>query len=117
MYVYVDYVTEFIKLSIIVVLSTQFAYGCTILLLERTMLDYYDLAVYRPATTIFQKITNTFQKGMFGSGYYIYTKIGKYNWFVRKILYLLSLIVQGVLSIIIYYILAWLVDLIFGLII
>ncbi|CAN7538597.1 hypothetical protein [Rossellomorea sp. LjRoot5] len=112
MYVYVDYITDIIKLFIIVVLSTQFAYGCTILLLERTMLDYYDLAVYRPATTIFQKITNAFQKGMFGSGYYIYTKIGKYNWFVRKILFILALFVQGVLSIIVYTFLSMIKELI-----
>ncbi|MGM0842279.1 MAG: hypothetical protein ACQEWE_16200 [Bacillota bacterium] len=113
MYLLLYNIAEIIKLIIIVILSTQFAYGCTIFILEKTMLGYYKVAIFDPPTTLFQKITNAFQKGMFGSGYYVYTKIGKYNWFVRKILYLIALLVQGVLSIIIYYILAWLIDLIF----
>jgi len=94
-----DDIGELILLAVAAVLATQFAYGCTFLLLERTMLDFYDLSIYRPATTVFQKIQNIFQKGLLGSGYYIYTKIGKYNWFVRKILFLLALSVQRILSI------------------
>lgn len=112
MYLTLYSAADFFLLTFGIILSTQFAYGCTIFILEKTMLGYYEVAIYDPPTTVFQKITNTFQKGMFGSGYYIYTKIGKYNWFVRKVLYLIALLVQGVLSIIIYYILAWLIDLI-----
>lgn len=97
-----DDIGELILLVIGAVLAIQFAYGCTILLLERTMLNFYDLSIYRPATTVFQKIQNIFQKGLLGSGYYIYTKIGKYNWIVRKILFLLALFIQGILSIILY---------------
>ncbi|MEI2664022.1 hypothetical protein [Rossellomorea sp. LJF3] len=107
-----DDIGEMILLAVAAVLATQFAYGCTILLLERTMLDFYDLSIYRPATTVFQKIQNTFQKGLLGSGYYIYTKIGKYNWFVRKILFLLALSVQGILSIIVYTLLSLIKELI-----
>ncbi|XQY91607.1 hypothetical protein ACNRWW_19275 [Metabacillus sp. HB246100] len=104
---------EILLLTVGVILATQFAYGCTIAILEKTMLEYYIMAIFNPPTSIFQKITNTFQKGMFGSGYYIYTKIGKYNWFVRKILFLLALFVQGIISIIIYSLLSWIVNLIF----
>ncbi|MCA0149747.1 hypothetical protein LCD52_13180 [Rossellomorea vietnamensis] len=39
-----DDIGELILLVIGSVLAIQFAYGCTILLLERTMLDFYDLS-------------------------------------------------------------------------
>lgn len=101
-----------IKFIILIVLCTQFAYGLTIVFFEKTMLGYYDITIFRPAATSFQKITNGFQKLFFGIGYYVYTKIGKYNWFVRKILYIVILLVQGILSIILYYLIAWPLDLI-----
>lgn len=104
---------EVIKIGVGMVLSTQFAYGCTIVLLEKTMLGFYELSIYSPPTTIIQKFINVFQKGLLGSGYYIYTKIGKYNWFVRKILFLIALAVQGILSITLYYIISGLLEGIF----
>ncbi|CAN7185574.1 hypothetical protein [Rossellomorea sp. LjRoot5] len=104
---------DFLLLAIGIVLSTQFAYGCTILILEKTMLGYYEVAIFDPPTTLFQKITNAFQKGMLGSGPYIYTKIEKYNWFLRKILFLVALLVQGILSVTLYTVLSMIVDYIF----
>ncbi|RIW32523.1 hypothetical protein D3H55_13125 [Bacillus salacetis] len=104
---------EVIKIGVGVILSAQFTYGCTIAILEKTMLGFYKTSIYDPPTTVFQKITNTFQKGLLGSGYYIYTKIEKYNWFVRKILFLIALAIQGILSIILYYIITGLLELIF----
>jgi hypothetical protein len=104
---------EVVKIVVGLILSTQFAYGCTIALLEKTMLGFYELSIYDPPTTKVQKTINIFQKGLLGSGYYIYTKIGKYNWFLRKILFLFALVVQGILSIILYYLISGLLELIF----
>lgn len=46
---------EVIKIGVGVILCTQFAYGCTIALLEKTMLGFYELSIYDPPTTRFQK--------------------------------------------------------------
>ncbi|MFS8187421.1 hypothetical protein [Rossellomorea marisflavi] len=97
---------EFIKILIALILIAQVAYGFTILLLEKTMLGYYELSIFNPPENWFQKSTNAFQKVTIGSGYYVYTKIGKYNWFVRKVLYLMILILQVVTSIILFQIIA-----------
>ncbi len=97
---------EFLKILIIAILAAQFSYGCAILLFEKTMLDFYEISIFEPPKNIIQKITNAFQRVTISSGYYVYTKIGKYNWFVRKILYLFILIVQGILSIILFQIIA-----------
>jgi hypothetical protein len=104
---------EVVKLGVTLILSTQFAYGCTIALLEKTMLGFYEYSIYDPPTTTIQKMINIFQKGLLGSGHYIYTKIGKYNWFVRKILFLIALAIQGILSITLYYIISGLLEGIF----
>lgn len=93
---------EFIKIMIIAILAAQFSYGCAILLLERTMLGFYQLSIFDHPTNIIQKATNVFQRVTIGSGYYIYTKIGKYNWFVRKILFIFILAMQGCLSVILF---------------
>ncbi len=113
MFWHIEDTIEVIEIGVGMILSTQFAYGCTIVLLEKTMLGFYELSIYTPPTTIFQKITNTFQKGLLGSGYFIYTKIGKFNWFVRKILFLIALAVQGILSMTLYYIISGLLEGIF----
>lgn len=99
-------IVEFVKILIALILIAQVAYGFTILLLEKTMLGYYEISIFEPPENTFQKITNFFQRVTIGSGYYVYTKIGKYNWFVRKILYLFILIVQGILSILLFQIIA-----------
>lgn len=104
---------EVVKLGVALILSTQFAYGCTIAFLEKTMLGFYEYSIYDPPTTTIQKMINIFQKGLLGSGHYIYTKIGKYNWFVRKILFLIALAIQGILSITLYYIISGLLEGIF----
>ena len=38
-----------------------------------------------------------------GSGFHIYLKLRKHNWFVRKFLFLMALVLQGIASVIIYY--------------
>ena len=38
-----------------------------------------------------------------GSGYFLYSKFEKYNWIKRKLFMLLSLVVHGISSMIIYY--------------
>lgn len=104
---------EVVKIGVVLILSTQFAYGCTIALLEKTMLGFYEYSIYDPPTTTVQKIINVFQKTLLGSGPYIYTKIGKFNWFVRKILFLIALAIQGILSMTLYYIISGLLEGIF----
>ncbi|MEB6548584.1 hypothetical protein MXL46_05610 [Heyndrickxia sporothermodurans] len=97
-------IIEAIRILITVLLSAQFTYGCTILLLGRVMTDYYEWGTFEHPNTIFQKVTNAFMIVTISSGYYINKKLMKYNWFTRKLLLLFALILQGIISIIVYYI-------------
>ncbi|KML32503.1 hypothetical protein VL12_14600 [Rossellomorea marisflavi] len=103
-------VVEIIKFFMIIIFGTQFAHGLTVLILEKTMLNYFVFSIFFPPETFFQKLTNIMQYTLVGSSYFIYTKIGKYNWFVRKILFAVILFLQGVCSIIVYHLIAWPLD-------
>ncbi|WP_019244414.1 MULTISPECIES: hypothetical protein [Bacillus] len=83
------------------------------LFFEWAMVDYYKLGTFENPETIFDKITNFFMKLFLGSGYVIYSKFSKHNWFVRKFYMLVALVVQGIVSIIIYFIITLPLDLIF----
>ncbi|RBP02499.1 hypothetical protein [Rossellomorea aquimaris] len=98
----------FIKYLLIAILLTQLGYGFLILLLGKTMVDFYTISIYEKPNNSFQKATNFFQKSTIGFGYFIYTKVSKFNWIVSKFLLLVCLIIQAILSILIY-------ELIFGL--
>lgn len=86
------------------ILVTQFSYGFLIFLLESTMTDFYALGIYQPPRNFFQKTTNLFMLITIGFGYHIYLILRNYNWFVRKFLFLIALVLQGIASLIIYYI-------------
>ncbi|MFJ7637757.1 hypothetical protein ACIQZM_15085 [Peribacillus sp. NPDC097206] len=83
-------------------LTIQLTYGFCIFLLEETMTSFYALAIYDKPSSPYQKFVNWFMFLLVGSGYYIYLKLRKYNWFVRKLLFLLALILQGITSVVIY---------------
>lgn len=99
-------IIQLIKFIVMILLSTQFAHGLTVVIMEKTMLNYYLISIFDPPENSFQKFTNFIQNMLVGSSYFIYTKISKYNWFVRKILFIIILFVQGILSIVLYYIIA-----------
>lgn len=96
-------IIEGIRILLLYLLLTQFAYGFLIFLLESTMISFYALAIYEKPSNLYQKSVNFFMTIVNGSGYHIYLKLRKHNWFVRKFFFLIALIIQGVASVIIYY--------------
>lgn len=95
-------IIEGIRILLTCILLTQLSYGFTIFLLEKTMTSFYALAIYENPKTFYQKSVNFYMLGVLGSGYHIYLRLKKYNWFVRKILFLIALLIQSIASIIIY---------------
>lgn len=73
------------------------------LILEWAMVDYYRWGTFKGPTSIFQKILNIIMAIAMGSGYFLYSKFEKYNWITRKFFMLLSLLVHGISSMIVYY--------------
>ena len=98
----VDDIIQGIRIFITCILSTQFAFGCSIFLFESAMINYYAMGIYEKPSTPYQKFVNIFMFTLIGTGFHIYLKLKKYNWFVRKFLFLIALISQGIASIIIY---------------
>ncbi len=107
--VFVKY-AEYLMLGIF---SIQFAFGLSILLLGRIMMNYYERGTYRAPSNSFQKTVNFTTALFMGSGYYIYKKLYKYNCFFRKLYFLLFLVGGGILSIVTYYILSFILHSIF----
>ncbi|MFJ7678986.1 hypothetical protein ACQKL6_05680 [Peribacillus sp. NPDC097197] len=95
-------IIEGIRVLLTGFLLTQLSYGFTIFLLESTMTSFYALAIYENPSNRYQKFVNFFMFFLVGSGYHIYLKLRKYNWFLRKLLFLIALLLQGIASVIIY---------------
>lgn len=93
---------EIIRILLFYILGIQVMYGVTILLLERTMVNFYLSTLVQNPSNIIHKAMNFSMKITIGSGYYWYSKFAKYNWFLRKIYLLSALIIQIILSIIVY---------------
>ena len=98
----VDDIIQGIRIFITCILSTQFAFGCTIFLFESAMINYYAMGTYEKPSTPYQKFVNFFMFTLMGTGFHIYLNLRKYNWFVRKLLFLIALLLQGIASVIIY---------------
>ncbi|RSD27005.1 hypothetical protein [Mesobacillus subterraneus] len=88
-------------------LSAQFAFALTILLLGNMMLDYYEWGTYEKPANLMQKIVNVIMGLIIGIGPYFYKKFLRYNWFLRKLMMLGFLLIMGILSILVYQIIKW----------
>jgi hypothetical protein len=88
-------------------LSAQFAFALTILLLGNMMLDYYEWGTYQKPANLMQKIVNGIMRLIIGIGPYFYKRILRYNWFLRKLIMLGFLLLMGILSILVYQIIKW----------
>lgn len=96
-----DYVRIFLFMLLLLLLI-QFTYSAAILVLERNMINAYQPSIINKPTNTFQKAWNIISIVSTGAGYYLYKRVAKFNWLLRKILFLIELIIQGLLSIMIY---------------
>lgn len=94
---------EWIGILLLYLLSIQWGSSFVIFLFESAMIRYYYiLGTYEKPSNLYQKTVNFCMYAMMGAGFYIYLRLRKYNWFVRKFFFLIALIIQGIASIIIY---------------
>jgi hypothetical protein len=106
-------IIEFMKYVLIAILLTQLGFGFLILLLGNTMVDFYRVSIYENPENPIQKMSNFFQKITIGLGYFIYSKLSKFHWILKKGLLLGCLVIQATLSIILYEIILRLLDWLF----
>ncbi|MGF3104512.1 hypothetical protein [Rossellomorea sp. DUT-2] len=106
-------IIEFMKYVLIAILLTQLGFGFLILLLGNTMVDFYSVSIYENPENLIQKMSNFFQKTTIGLGYFIYTKLSKFHWILKKGLLLGCLVIQAIVSILLYEIILRLLDWLF----
>lgn len=93
---------EIFRLTLGYILGIQFGYGVLILFLGRMMVNYYAITIEEKPSHFIHRAINLFMKSTIGSGYYIYQKFVNYTWFLQKTFFTIALLLQGVLSIMIY---------------
>jgi hypothetical protein len=91
-------------------LGIQVIYSFLILVFGNLIYDVYDVGIYHNPSNIFQKTFNFVVNFFFGLGPYIYRRLLKYPWILRKIYMLIATAIMLVISIILYYILKNVLD-------
>ncbi|MBD1380440.1 hypothetical protein [Metabacillus arenae] len=110
-------IEEIIYFSIMIFgyfLSLQWLSILMFLAFEWIFVDYLGIDIFENPETPFDKVGIFFMKLFFGSGIFLYLKLKKRKWIQRKLYMLIALILQGILSIIVYYIITLPLDFIFS---
>nr|MDH3162522.1 hypothetical protein [Bacillus licheniformis] len=105
---------EYTEYLIAGMLVAHFAYSLCFLIIASHMIIEYEKMIFLKPEKRSHKITNTFVFLLVGTGYFVYKRLLRYNWFLRKLYFALYLVGRGILSIIIFYIFSFLVHLIFS---
>ncbi|WP_079478809.1 hypothetical protein [Halobacillus salinus] len=95
-------IAYWLNILLMYTLGTQIVYGLLILLLGRVMKEYFEWGIFDPPLNLFQKTTNVFLMGTIGSGYYLDEVLRKYSWFKRKLYMFSALVIQTIVSVILY---------------
>lgn len=85
------------------ILTVQVLYSLTIVLLGNIITDYYDLATYKNPKTLYQKTITFIINIFFGLGPFVYGKLLKYSWLLRKLYMLVATFLMAIISIPLYY--------------
>lgn len=72
---------------LLLLLVIQFTYSAAILRLERNMINPYQSSFINKPTNTFQKAWNIISIVSTGAEYYLYKRVAKFNWLIRKILF------------------------------
>ncbi|ASB91080.1 hypothetical protein CHH92_16605 [Bacillus sonorensis] len=104
---------EYSEYALCAILGAQFGYGLLLLILGNLMINNYERGTFEIPSNLFKKIVNFYTGLFFGASYFVYKRLYKYNWFLRKLYFSLYLLGSGILSIIIFYILSFILHFIF----
>lgn len=92
----------FIEKTIVIWFIFQSGYAIAVFLVGRVMIEYYEWGMFENPSTTYEKTINTLLTVTAGVGPFVYKKLYRVNWFFRKILMLLFLILFGIAGIAIY---------------
>lgn len=95
-------IINFIEKAIVVWFIFQSGYAMAVFLTGRVMIEYYEWGIFEEPSTPYEKTINTLLTVTAGVGPYVYKKLYRFNWFFRKILMAIFLILFGIVGVIIY---------------
>ncbi len=78
------------------------AFGIATVFLGSVMINYYDWGMSYPPENMFQKLVNLFLISFLGLGPSIYKRMEHLNWFYRRIVLFIIMLVFGLIGVIIY---------------
>jgi hypothetical protein len=94
-------------------LGVQVIFSILVFLLGRIMLDVFETGVYENPKTVFQRTLTFVTNAFLGIGPYLNKKFLKYSFIKRKFFMLISIVIQFFASIIVYYVIKYLLRAIF----
>ncbi|WNF22704.1 hypothetical protein [Mesobacillus jeotgali] len=92
----------FVEKAVVIWFIFQIGYSISVLLIGNTMIEYYEWGIFENPSTSYEKIINTLLMVTVGVGPFVYKKLNKYNWLIRKILMLAFLVLFVIIGVIIY---------------
>ncbi|WP_010676853.1 hypothetical protein [Bacillus timonensis] len=84
-------------------LSLQVGISFLTILLGNVMVDHVETGIFRNTKNPFLKLFTFIVLFLFGLGPFIYNKLSKYSWLVRRLLLLVITVGLGIVFMIIYY--------------
>ncbi|MCM3567289.1 hypothetical protein [Neobacillus mesonae] len=104
---------EIIRGLIVYYLCIQVIYSVLIMIFGQMILNIYEAGYYENPRNLFEKVLTFIVNFFFGAGAFIAKKVKKYSWAKRKLLMLMANIILFIASVIIYYILKFILEAIF----
>ncbi|MCA0970760.1 hypothetical protein LCM20_09180 [Halobacillus litoralis] len=78
---------EFLVYTGVSILATQLVFGSIILLIGSHMMNFYEKITFHKPDGIGKKLYNIIIAILFGAGYFLYDKLYKFHWILRKSLF------------------------------
>lgn len=78
---------EFLVYTGVSILATQLVFGSIILLIGSHMMNLYEKITFQKPESVGKKIHNIIIAILFGAGYFLYDKLYKFHWMLRKSLF------------------------------
>ncbi|PLR79046.1 hypothetical protein CU633_02345 [Bacillus sp. V3-13] len=101
--------TELVRIAILVILCTQGGYFLAILVLSRTMIEWYEWSILpNPNNHWFPKIINGFTATFMGIAYWAGKRVDHHNFLLKRIYLLGYALIYAIAAMIVYDILDYL---------
>ncbi|AZB44620.1 hypothetical protein CEF21_21305 [Bacillus sp. FJAT-42376] len=107
-----ELIANAIKNTVLILLTVQCTYAACFIIMGDTLFEQYENGLFTNAANIFTKTWNFIVVGLLGAAPYLYKrKVLKYNWFVKRILFSLWVLLMILAAVIIYFTVSSFLDL------